>query len=181
VLSAVLRRRRGENWTTTVRIPEPLLRTDVANAIAEFADVQPPRPGAFRDAMVNSSAVVLAPGIESTLEAAAVGLNPLFLPPLNGSHLAQMIGFRKANVGVELTSAFGRTFADLEGRTGHLNGLSKRVVERCVQGLGETHVNEAATSLAKVLRDPSGARLGDRFPLGAFGAQQVAREVIELL
>ena len=114
----------------------------------------------------------ISPGIETTLESLASGINPLFTPAFNGSHIPQLIADRLANVGVELSETFNRGAERFEVGTDHLSGLSMEVEEYTLESLGNKQIfEEAVKTMTEYLA--SEHRVKGRFPLGKDGAKEV--------
>jgi len=123
--------------------------------------------------------VVAAPGIGTMLEAHAMGKQPHFLPPFNGSHIAELTAYRQAGIGIEL-SKFADRFRDLEGDTDHLSGLSMKVAGRCLELLAQRQPQEeAAACLASSLA--MGCTVENRYPLGKHGAAQVVDHALSVM
>ncbi len=114
----------------------------------------------------------ISPGIETTLETLASGINPLFTPAFNGSHIPQLIADRLAHIGVELSNTFNTGARQFETGTNHLSGLSMQVEEYTMSKLNNKQIfDEAVCSATKYLQ--SSPQTQERFPLGKNGAKEI--------
>lgn len=114
----------------------------------------------------------ISPGIETTLESLASGINPLFTLAFNGSHIPQLIADRIANVGVELSKTFNKGTKQFESGTNHLSGLSMKVEEYTMKSLGDKQIfEEAVETMTRYLTTNHDVK--NRFPLGKDGAKEV--------
>lgn len=124
------------------------------------------------DLMLSATHCFIAPGIETTLEAIASGIRPCFMPAFNGSHIPQLIAFRQAAVGKELSSIFNYGTQRFEKYTDNLSKLSLEVEKYTLEKLKDTKVfEEALESISSYLNDNQ--FLEERFPLGYDGANQI--------
>ena len=122
----------------------------------------------------------ISPGIETTLESLASGINPLFTPAFNGSHIPQLIADRMPNVGIELSKTFNRGAEQFEAGTNHLSGLSMKVEEYTMKSLKNAQIfDEAVNTMSKYLIDDHEVK--NRFPLGKDGASEIANYLEEFL
>ena len=122
----------------------------------------------------------ISPGIETTLESLASGINPLFTPAFNGSHIPQLIADRMSNVGIELSETFNRGSKQFEAGTNHLSGLSMKVEEYTMKALKNAQIfDEAVNTMSKYLIDDH--EIKNRFPLGKDGASEIANYLEEFL
>lgn len=180
-LTAVLRQVEVPQDDVVVRVPAAYLESAASAALRSVARLRAPTPDGAERLLHNAAQVLVAPGIESALEAGALGFTPLFLPPLIGTHLVQLIGFRRAGFGIELTPTYTTGLADLEASTDQLNVLSKHVADRALTMLATLkHLDEAAEHLASFIAAEPGPR-APTFPLGRRGAEQAATLALEVL
>lgn len=123
--------------------------------------------------MLKSSHAIISPGIETTLEALAAGINPLFTPAFNGSHVPQLIANREAGIGQEFSQTFSRGLQKFEGGTNNLSALSQKVEEYTLAALSDNNIFlEAVDSTTKYLSQDQ--QTSERFPLGKNGAKEFA-------
>jgi hypothetical protein len=124
--------------------------------------------------------LVLAPGIEITLEACAMGKAPHYIPAFNGSHIPQLMAYRRAGVGKEICPSYADALRELETKTGHLSGLSKEVEQRNFDLLLQPeYKQEGVVNLVGALTVRE--TLADRYPLGKYGATQVVDHALSML
>ena len=122
---------------------------------------------------LESSHAFISPGIETTLESLAAGINPLFTPAFNGSHIPQLIADRDANIGIELSQTFDHGLTKFESGTDNLSKLSQEVEKYTMQMLDDPKVfQEAVSTATKYLRSNPASQ--DRYPLGGNGAAEIA-------
>ncbi len=122
----------------------------------------------------------ISPGVETTLESLASGINPLFTPAFNGSHIPQLIADRMSNIGIELSETFNRGAEQFEVGTDHLSGLSMKVEEYTMEALKNAQIfNEAVNTMSKYLIDDHEVK--NRFPLGKDGASEIANYLEKFL
>lgn len=114
----------------------------------------------------------ISPGIETTLESLASGINPLFTPAFNGSHIPQLIADRMANIGIELSRKFNDGAKRFETGTNHLSGLSMEVEKYTMDSLSDEQIfAEAVATMTQYLANNQTAE--KRFPLGKDGAREI--------
>ena len=122
----------------------------------------------------------ISPGIETTLESLASGINPLFTPIFNGSHVPQIIADRKAHIGQELSTTFNAGIKKFESGTNHLSGLSMEVEKYTMKMLDNPDIfNEAIKSATRYLKKDQPAK--NRFPLGKNGATEICDHLEQYL
>lgn len=114
----------------------------------------------------------ISPGIETTLESLAAGINPLFTPAFNGSHIPQLIADRMSSVGIELSRTFNDGTKKFEVGTDHLSGLSMEVEDYTMDKLSDSKIfDEAVETMRNYLTTDH--LLQNRFPLGKDGAKEI--------
>lgn len=124
--------------------------------------------------------LVLAPGIEIMLEACALGKVPHYIPAFNGSHIPQLMAYRKASIGHELCPSYADALRDFEAHTDNLSGLSKEIEKRNFDLLLQPEYRKEAIAnlvAAIAMRET----LTNRYPLGKDGASQVVQHTRLLL
>lgn len=129
---------------------------------------------------LSATHVFISPGIETTLESLASGVNPLFTPAFNGSHIPQLIADRMSNVGVELSKTFNSGLKQFESGTDHLSGLSMLVEEYTMSSLNnDVAFKEAVESMVQYLK--TSHEVKNRFPLGKNGAKEICDYIKKFL
>lgn len=123
--------------------------------------------------LMSATHAFISPGIETTLESLASGINPMFTPAFNGSHIPQLLADRSAKIGKELSRTFNLGAKRFEKKTSHLSGLSMAVERYTMDKLSDSKVfSEAVDSMARYLS--SSQKVRKRFPLGKTGAKDIA-------
>ncbi len=125
------------------------------------------------DYLMPATHAFISPGIETTLEALASGIAPLFTPAFNGSHIPQLLADRTTHIGMELSPTFNHGAQHFEVGTEHLSGLSQEVEKYTMSQLSNRQVfDEAVAAMCQYLS--SNHPVKERFPLGKNGAQEIA-------
>ncbi len=124
--------------------------------------------------------LILAPGIEIMLEACALGKMPNYIPAFNGSHIPQLMAYRKASVGNEICPSYADALREYESKTDNLSGLSKEIERQNFELLLKPKYKlESVKNLVTALSKRE--QVEDRFPLGKYGAQQVVDHALKML
>ena len=153
-------------------IPPQLNREDVLNKLSKDGIKFLLNCSNTAEYFLSATHAFISPGIETTLEALAANINPLFTPAFNGSHIPQLIADRLAHVGVELSDTFNVGTRQFEIGTDHLSGLSMQVEEYTMSKLNDKQIfNEAVHTATKYLQ--SNPQAQERFPLGKDGAKEI--------
>lgn len=143
------------------------------DVVAEFARL----PEILRSAQH----ALIAPGIEISLEAAAVGHHPLFLPAFNGSHVAQVPPLLQLEFGrlavpthADELQSYVKPEGNLRASTAAVQSFNTRVLS------APWARDEFRGCLAAALSSQPAPRR-PRFPLGWDGANQAATLIQEVL
>jgi len=160
-------------------IPPQLLSSAPTHKLALYGKIVPAGVNVIGGLLEKARCLVVAPGIETMLEACAMGLAPHYLPAYNGSHIPQLIAYRKAGVGDEICPSYAKEIQDFEAETDWLNKLTVDLSKKNLQSLSQPRFKEEAISnLTNILRDKE--KLIPKYPLGKFGARQIV-DIVESL
>lgn len=163
-----------------VIVPPQLVETDSVNQIRLLGgqvEISSSDLGVF---LASARCLIVAPGIEIMLEACATGNIPYYLPAFNGSHIPQLMGYRLAGIGAEISPSHRKKIHDLEIHTNNLSKLSRDIEKRNVDILSEIkYKKEAVINLVEFLRRNN--LINVRYPLGKSGTKQVVDYSLELL
>ena len=160
--------------------PPQLLGSAAVRAVSDFGGRIESSVTDLGHILRNAQTLVLAPGIEIMLEACAAGKVTHYIPAFNGSHIPQLMAYRKAGVGNELCPSYADALHEYESETDNLSGLSKEIEKRNFDLLLEPNLKqEAITNLIGALTTKE--FLADRYPLGKFGAAQVVDHAISMM
>ena len=153
-------------------MPPQLNREDVLNQLDELNIKYLINCSNTAEFFLSATHAFISPGIETTLESLASGINPLFTPAFNGSHIPQLIADRLANVGIELSKTFNDGTRYFESGTNHLSGLSMMVEEYTMSALSDSLIfEEAVRTMTNYLINSHDVK--NRFPLGKDGAKEI--------
>lgn len=153
-------------------LPPQLNREDVLNQLDELNIKYLINCSNTAEFFLSATHAFISPGIETTLESLASGINPLFTPAFNGSHIPQLIADRLANVGIELSKTFNDGTRYFESGTNHLSGLSMMVEEYTMSALSDSLIfEEAVRTMTNYLINSHDVK--NRFPLGKDGAKEI--------
>ena len=128
----------------------------------------------------NSQCFITAPGIEATLESYASGKLPHYLPAFNGSHIPQLIAYRKEGIGRELCPSYANELRQIERTTDSLSTLSMAVEKSNIEKLTKLpYSREGIKNLVTALENAQ--EVQNRYPLGKDGAIQCVDIALSLL
>ena len=156
----------------TVILPPQILDTQLA-ADLQKKGVEIKSKQKDLGAIIGSAkAFIIAPGIETMLEGTAQGKVPLYLPAYIAPHIPQLVGLRKAGVGIELCPSYNDTFMTFEANGENMGVLSKDMLHYNQKELYQDKYQQEVTYvLDEFLKLPRFAQ--NPYPLGKNGADQV--------
>ncbi len=161
-------------------IPPQMLNSRAVSRLREYGTVVEAGVNALGNLLKEARCLVVAPGIETMLEATALGLKPHYLPAYNGSHIPQLIAYRKAGVGDEICPSYSRELEELEKDTDWLNKLTMDVSQKNLESLSDPkYVDEATINLRDILAHNEAK--APRYPLGRNGSSQLVDLVRQYL
>lgn len=176
VLSAAIKRSPVGKQDLVAVIPLQMLESSATERIRSYSTVLGAGVDVLGSLLKKAHSLIVAPGIETMLEATALGLTPHFLPAYNGSHIPQLIAYRQAGIGDELSPSYAAELRDFEKDTDWLNKLTMDVAKKNLESLSdEKYKKEAVEKLIAIL-----GRHEERlptYPLGKEGSVQIVELV----
>ena len=174
-LAVILKSAERAKWNYsdfTFILPPQLNREDVLGRLNELDIKYLVNCSDTAEFFLPATHAFISPGIETTLEALASGINPLFTLAFNGSHISQLIADRLANVGIELSDTFNKGTKQFESGTNHLSGLTMKIEGYTMSALNDSRIfEEAVKTMTDYLTNDHNIK--DRFPLGKDGAKEI--------
>lgn len=156
----------------TIILPPQLLDTQLAIALKNKGIEIKSKQKDLGTIISSAKAFIIAPGIETMLEGTAQGKVPLYLPAYIAPHIPQLVGLRKAGIGIELCPSFNDKFMTFEANGENMGVLSKDMLHYNQKELYQAKYQQEFTNvLDKFLRRPRSAQ--NPYPLGKNGADQV--------
>jgi len=122
--------------------------------------------------IASAKAFIIAPGIETMLEACAHGKVPLYLPPYISPHIPQIIELRLAGIGMELCPSFNDGLFSLNEDDKNMGKISKTMLKYNQEKLyDDVYKQEIIRNLDKFIK--LNINNTNRYPLGRYGANQI--------
>jgi len=156
----------------TIILPPQILDTQLATDLQKKGIEIKSKQKDLGAIISDAKAFIIAPGIETMLEGTAQGKIPLYLPAYIAPHIPQLVGLRKAGVGIELCPSFNDKFMTYEANGENMGALSKDMLHYNQEELYQDKYKQEVTNvLDKFLKQPRLAQ--NPYPLGKNGADQV--------
>ncbi len=164
----------------TVIVPPQLLDSKLVSKLAASGVQIKSKQKDLGYIISSAKAFIIAPGIETMLEANAQGKVPLYLPAYIAPHIPQLVGLRKAGVGIELCPSFNDEIMKFDAHGENMGVLSKDMLKYNQDKLYKAKFQqEITTTLSAFLANPQ--QTDDPYPLGYDGANQVVDILMPLL
>lgn len=163
--------------------PPQLKNSSASRGVLEAGGIIDSGSSDLTSLIAQAKRLIIAPGIEITLEAYSLNQLPYFLPAFNGTHIPQLFAFKNSNIGKELCPSHLRQFDNFNKEGLLLSELSKKVQQKNSTDFlsASVYKNEAVLNLTNALIDDTAKPPIDQFPLGRYGARQVVDHSLELL
>lgn len=164
----------------TAIIPPQLVYSATSKKIREMGASVESAVDDLGKIILSAKAFIIAPGIETMLEACAMGRTPLYLPAYIAPHIPQLMALRQAGVGKELSPSFNDEVMKFDVKGENMGKMSKGMLDYNSEKLyQERYQKEIEVILSEFLKNPRENL--DRYPLGKDGAYHVVDLVTPLL